>query len=1532
MKAENVMHHLVRSTLASLIRGNRSSWIRAAILLAAITWLNPAVRADASTATPDTSPPTVAAVVPAAGEILFELTQVEVIFSESVVGVDAADLLVNGVGATNVTAPSPRDYIFYFPQPAFGEVKLSWAGHHGITDLATPANAFTGTPWGFTLSSNRPKPNLIISEFLTDNTAGIKDENGTRSDWIELLNLGSDAVNLEGWYLTDDPALLTKWRFPEVPLAPNSYLRVWASAKDRADAATPLHTNFKLASEGGYLALVDPAKEVVSSFGPSYPPQRPNISYGRDRVDPSLTGYFQSSTPGTTNLVSGSGFAPDPVFSVKGGVFTNESLTVEIIAPAGEIRYTLDGTMPALTSTNYTQPLRLTNNTVINARVFRDGLLPSQIVVQTYSFLSPSMTNFSSNLPILIINTAGKPLTQDRRQRAVLAGFHVKDGRARLLDQPYFQTVAQIEVRGQTSAGFPKVPYNVEINDPYGNDVEVPLLGLPAESDWVLNNPYSDKPFMNNALIFELHRQMGHYAPRTAWVEVFLKSSQGRLNYPSDYKGLYMLSEKIKVDNNRVDLARMTPADIAEPGVSGGYIIKKDKDSPGDANFSTAGGRGFAGQALKYHEPKPREITTTQKNWIRNYLNQFERSLYATNWLSLTGTNHYSSYIDQDSFVDYHWIVEFSKQIDGYRLSNYMRKERGGKLKMEPIWDWNLAWGNADYLEGERTNGWYYSLLGDSEHIWLRRMISGTTAASGKTGDPDFNQKITDRWSELRTNILNATSVVARVNEIASYLREAAERDFARWPRLGVYVWPNPQIYVRPRNYAGIISNMNNWIQGRYAWIDRQFPRVPQLSRPGGRIAEGSSLTLFAPTGTVFYTANGTDPRLPGGRISPEAKPFAGQPVLLTANARIMARTLQGTNTWSGPVAATYVVQPPPLVVSEIMYHAARPASGSTNSTEDFSFLELRNIGSRPLDLVGFRISRGIDYTFTAASGVTVLQPGAYVVLVENQAAFTSRYPSAVNIAGKYSGSLNNGGERILIEGPLLEPVADFSYDNRWHPATDGHGFSLVLVNENAAPDNASVRSTWRPSSRAGGSPGQADPAPPALPAVLVNETLPNSVPPQVDGVELFNPGTTPADISGWFLTDDLRDPKKYRIASPTVIPAQGYLLLDEKRFNAGSSGGFAFNDAGEEVYLLSGDGASLTGYGHGFQFGASAGGVSFGRLVTSTGDERFVAQRQTTLGAANAGPMIGPIVISEIMYQPPPVGSTNNILHEFVEIRNVADQPVGLFDAAAPTNTWRLKGGAVFQFPENVTLPPNGSALVVNFNPAAEPNTLANFRAKYGIDPSVALFGPYKGNLSNEGERIGLYRPAPAGSIPVPFVLVDEVDYSSEAPWPANAAGTGFSLQRRSQDQYGNDPVNWLAAAPSPGRVAVLSGGDSDGDGLLDDWELANFGNLFSGPVEDPDHDGLSNKDESIAGTYPKDPASYLRVENLQVTAGSARLAFRAVAGKTYTVLYRDDLAKGTWLKLTDVPARTSTGDAQVTDLSSRPSRFYRLVTPQSP
>jgi hypothetical protein len=328
------------------------------------------------------------------------------------------------------------------------------------------------------------------------------------------------------------------------------------------------------------------------------------------------------------------------------------------------------------------------------------------------------------------------------------------------------------------------------------------------------------------------------------------------------------------------------------------------------------------------------------------------------------------------------------------------------------------------------------------------------------------------------------------------------------------------------------------------------------------------------------------------------------------------------------------------------------------------------------------------------------------------------------------------------------------------------------------------------------------------LPGVVINEVLTHTDLPLEDAVELRNAGPSAVSIGGWYLSDSQDDFKKYRIPDATSIAAGGFAVFSQNQFSNGSPTSFTFDSAhGDEVWLSVADAnGNLTGYRAGAKFGAAANGVSFGRLVTSMGVD-YAAMSARTLGQANAAPLVGPVVINEIMYNPTNgAGFTGD--DEYLELRNVTGGVVPLFDPVNAGNTWRIAGGVDFVFAPNTSLAANGFALVVPFDPA-NAALLASFRAKYGISAAVQVFGPYGGRLNNAGENVELYKPdapqpqgAPDAGF-VPYVLVDRVNYGDSAPWPSGAVdGGGLSLQRQGSASYGNEPLSWRASAPTPGAA----------------------------------------------------------------------------------------------------------------------------------
>ncbi len=486
------------------------------------------------------------------------------------------------------------------------------------------------------------------------------------------------------------------------------------------------------------------------------------------------------------------------------------------------------------------------------------------------------------------------------------------------------------------------------------------------------------------------------------------------------------------------------------------------------------------------------------------------------------------------------------------------------------------------------------------------------------------------------------------------------------------------------------------------------------------------------------------------------------------------------------------------LRVTELMFNPS-PLAGNTNGAQEFEYIELVNIGPALLDLRGVRFVEGVEFDF-GTGAINVLVPGARVLVVKNTGAFTARYGAGLPIAGQYLGSLENNGEELRLEDAFREKILQFDYDNAWYPITDGLGFSLVIVDANAPWQSWGDAASWRPSGTPGGAPGTNDPPPPAIAPILVNEALTHTDPPQLDALELHNPAATNVDIGGWFLSDDFNSPKKFRVPPGTVIAPGGFVTFAETNFNPGG-GGFALGSDGDEVWLFSGDaGTNLTGYFHGHDFGAAQNGVSFGRHVNSVGDDHFVAQSTNTLGATNAAPRVGPLVISEIMYHPRDSGTNDNQLDEFIELQNITATNVALYDPANRLNTWRLRNAVDFNFPTNRTLASGARLVLVGFD-SANTNQLAAFRAVFAVPAGVSVLGPWNGKLDNSGDAVELRRPDSPNGTNVPYILVERVAYRDRAPWPG-ADGNGASLQRRLVTDYGNDPANWFASAPTAGAT----------------------------------------------------------------------------------------------------------------------------------
>ena len=469
---------------------------------------------------------------------------------------------------------------------------------------------------------------------------------------------------------------------------------------------------------------------------------------------------------------------------------------------------------------------------------------------------------------------------------------------------------------------------------------------------------------------------------------------------------------------------------------------------------------------------------------------------------------------------------------------------------------------------------------------------------------------------------------------------------------------------------------------------------------------------------------------------------------------------------------------------------AAEIAAGFTDK-ELFEYIEIKNTGVGTVNLANVRLVDGITFNFAAGS-VATLAPGEFVVVVRNQAAFAARYGTGIKVAGAFTGALSNSGERIALEhgvGVTVEAV-EYGDSGDWPGRADGNGSSLERID--TAVDVADP-ANWRNSTEYGGSPGREGLAP--MIDVVVNEVLANPGTGALDAIELYNTTEQAIDVGGWYLSDSSGNYRKFAIPAGTILPAGGYLAFDESDFNV--SGGVGPNDFGlsgshgDDVWLLETDAEGLTRFADHVEFGATAEGESYGRWPDGG---VLYPMSEPTLGAANAGVRIGPVIVSEVQYHP----SGEEGWLEYVELYNATDAAVNL-------GGWRLRDGIEYDFPQGTSIAAHATLLVVPFNPTDTQTRLA-FEAFYQLTGSVALVGPYIGLLDNVGESVALFRPGtPPPDEPsfTPYLLVDAVTYDDASPWPTAADGNGSSLARRSDRSLGSSADGWIAAAPSPGEFA---------------------------------------------------------------------------------------------------------------------------------
>lgn len=449
----------------------------------------------------------------------------------------------------------------------------------------------------------------------------------------------------------------------------------------------------------------------------------------------------------------------------------------------------------------------------------RSGIAPALGLVVLASFagtVHAAVPSERTSLPVVHIRTGGEEITEEGI--SAILGIADSSSNGFLDSSRAFSGRAKVEVHGHSSSWFPKKSYEIGLRDTAGKEAKASLLGMSRESGWMLIASYTDKSCLRNAFGYAMSRAAGRYAPRARFVEVVVDSS---------YDGIYLLTEKIQRSDNRVAVHKLDSSDTAGPALEGGYILRIDRD---DANgwWSSRDDRVY----YQHYYPKIDKIRPQQLAYIRGFVEGFE-SMMASDTFARSGGG-YHRWIDEGSFQDFLLLQELVRNIDGYRMSSFLSKDRdslGGKLQAGPVWDLDLAGGLPDYFDGWKVDGWEYQWDaranndGGAIPFWWPKLANET----------GFRSRLGCRWKSLRRGEWSDSKWNARFDSLRSLASGAQSRNFQRWPILNEQVWPEKYV---AGSWTGEVDTLRNWLRARIRWIDSQFPNCTDgisktLQQPG---------------------------------------------------------------------------------------------------------------------------------------------------------------------------------------------------------------------------------------------------------------------------------------------------------------------------------------------------------------------------------------------------------------------------------------------------------------------------------------------------------------------------------------------------------------------------------------------------------------------------------------------------------------------------------------------------------------------------
>ena len=533
----------------------------------------------------------------------------------------------------------------------------------------------------------------------------------------------------------------------------------------------------------------------------------------------------------------------DITFSVPSGTFQGQvSVSLSTAIAGSQIRYTTNGQLPNAQSTLYQgAPVQLSRTTQLRAQAFVGNAASGRPGTAMYVAREASST--AHDLPVVAIDSygAGKP-QREYFDGAAMIFEPQPGGTTSLAATPAVATRTGFRLRGQSSASFEKTPYRLEFWDNAGDDADYPVLGMPADSDWVLRGPFTDKALIREAFVYDLGREMGLKAPRYRFVEFYLNTDATPVG-ASDYMGVYMVVETIKNSKNRLDLKGLDEDDTTLPTIQGGYIFKFEWMAAEEPTLPCTGPTSTCWNYLEVADPDP--LNAQQRDWLRGHLQQFHDVLRAPNFADpATG---YQKYVDVPSFIDHMIVNELSRGMDAYLRSAHFYKDRDGKVFAGPLWDFDLTFGVGGFFQNDQVAGWQYQQTRQPQaNDWHTQLLR----------DPAFVNQLKSRWQALRRGLLSDSALTSRIDALSRPLANGAQRNFQRWPNLSSATVGFFRTPTAP-TWQGQVQAMRDWMQRRAQWLD-------SASGWGGSTTPTSTTTSSSTTTSTTTTT--TQPG--GGRCS----------------------------------------------------------------------------------------------------------------------------------------------------------------------------------------------------------------------------------------------------------------------------------------------------------------------------------------------------------------------------------------------------------------------------------------------------------------------------------------------------------------------------------------------------------------------------------------------------------------------------------------------------------------------------------------